>query len=103
MTQKAIDIEEIIKTDHLYATDAAEDKLGPGKLQIEVIEVTLHGAMPHFYMACSGCQWRDCLVHGGILFRVVHAVCLATNNSSKQTLQIFATCPSKRSETHDGP
>ena len=25
MTQKAIDIEEIIKTDHLYATDAAEE------------------------------------------------------------------------------
>jgi len=33
MTQKVIDIEEIIKSDHLYATDAtaaAEDKLGPG-------------------------------------------------------------------------
>ena len=57
----------------------------------------------NFYMACSGCQWRDCLVHGGISFRVVHAVCLATNNSSKQTLQIFATCPSERSETHDWP
>ena len=57
----------------------------------------------NFYMACSGCQWRDSLGHGGILFGVVHAVCLATNNSSKQTLQVFATCPSKRSETHDWP
>ena len=39
------------------------------------------------YMACSGCQRRDCLVHGGILFRVVHAACLSTNNSNKRTLQ----------------
>ena len=31
----------------------------------------------NFCMACSGCQWRDCLVHGGILlFRVVYAACL---------------------------
>ena len=41
----------------------------------------------NFYMACSGCQWRDSLGHGGILFGVVHAVCLATNNSNKRTLQ----------------
>ena len=38
-------------------------------------------------MACSGCQWRDSLGHGGILFGVVHAVCLATNNSNRRTLQ----------------
>ena len=43
--------------------------------------------LANFYTACSGCQWHDCLVHGGILFRVVHAACLSTNNSNKRTLQ----------------
>ena len=82
-----------------------------GKLQIEVIEVTLHGArdLPIFT--------RPVVAANGVIVLCMVVFCLelfmpacldpwcVTNNSSKQTLQIFATCPSERerSETHDGP
>ena len=61
-----------------------------GKLQIEVIEVTLHGAreLPIFtwpLVAANGvivlCMVVFCLE------LVVHAACLSTNNSNKRTLQ----------------
>ena len=48
----------------------------------------------NFCMACSGCQWRDCLVHGGILlFRVVYAACLDPWCVQQTTRRRFQNMP----------